>query len=127
MPHVEALSLGSTPLPGKVVVTVRGDLDAATAPRLRSVLSDLIDAEGVRCLVVDLEGLTFIDSAGIYALVQALKQVRSRGGDLALDGVSWGVHKVLDVCHLTGAFDAANAWAASPLLDQRARMPRERR
>ncbi len=63
---------------------------------------------------MDLEGLTFIDSAGIYALVQALKHVRRRGGDLALKNVTSGVHKVLDVCCLTGAFGPVNVPTTSP-------------
>ena len=88
-------------------VTVRGGLDAGTSPRLGDLLTDLIDRRGVRCLVVDVEGLTFIDSSGIYALVQALKRVRLHGGDLALTGVSPGAHKVLDICGLTGVFGTA--------------------
>ncbi len=112
--HVQELSLGSTAISDKVVVTVRGDLDAHTAPRLRGTLSDLIDGQGVRSLVVDLEGLTFIDSAGVYALVQELKHVRCRGGDLALSGVRSGAHKVLDVCRLTSAFGAVDTSAPPP-------------
>ena len=86
VPVVAEFSLGSTFRFGAVVVTVRGDLDVATAPRLDSFLSDLIEVQGTPCLVVDLEGLTFIDSAGIYTLVQALEHVRGRGGHLALEG-----------------------------------------
>ena len=116
MPLVQEFSLSSTPVADdKVVVTVCGDLDAGTAPRLRGAFSDLIETEGVRSLVVDLQGLTFIDSAGIYALVQARKHVRARGGVLALNGVSPGVHKVLDVCHLTSAFGTADARAPAPV------------
>ena len=123
VPLVQEFSLCSVPTRGKVLVTVGGELDVATAPRLRSVLADLIDGQGVRCLVVDVKGLTFIDSAGIYVLVKALKQVRQRGGDLALNGVTPGVHKVLDVCCLTSAFRTTEGWASSSTpLDQPAQL-----
>jgi anti-sigma B factor antagonist len=108
VPLVEEFSLGSSGSGDAVVVTVRGDLDLANAPTLQGALSGLIEDQGARRLVVDLEGLTFIDSAGIYALVQALKHVRRRGGDLALKNVTPGAHKVLDVCCLTGAFGTVN-------------------
>ena len=95
--------------PAKVVVRVCGDLDAETVPELRDTLTELIDRQGVVSLVVDLQGLTFIDSSGIYALVQALKHAQLRGADLTLTGVSAGAHKVLDICGLTGVFDANDA------------------
>ncbi len=120
MPLIEEFSLCQSQSRNAVVVTVRGDLDLASAPRLQGTLSDLIEGQGARRLVVDLEGLTFIDSAGIYALVQALKHVRRRGGDLALKNVTPGAHKVLDVCCLTGAFGTVNVPTNSaPALGQR--------
>jgi len=39
---------------------------------------------GAKKLLVDMEGLTFIDSSGIGALIQIAKHVRSKSGDMAL-------------------------------------------
>ena len=108
MPQVQEQFLGA-PGSTEVVVAVRGVVDAGTAARLGDLLTDLIDRRGARSVVVDVEGLTFIDSAGIYVLVQALKRVRAEGGDLALTGVTVGAHKVLDICRLTGVFGTAHA------------------
>lgn len=52
-----------------------------------------------------MEGLTFIDSSGVYVLVQARKLVRSGGWEFTLSGTSPGAHKVLDICGLTSVFD----------------------
>lgn len=94
------LSVESTFVPARVVVTVRGELDAATVPQLRASFAELVDEQQVLCLVVDVGGLTFIDSAGVHALVEASETLRRRGGELALSGVTAGTFKVLDVCGL---------------------------
>ncbi len=116
MPQVQDPFLAA-PGSTEVVVAVRGVVDAGTAGRLGDLLTDLIDRRGVRSLVVDVEGLSFIDSAGIYVLVQAMKRVRAEGGDLALTGVTAGVHKVLDICGLTGVFDTAHARGRDRIAD----------
>src|SRR4051794_40990471 len=51
----------------EVVVSVRGELDIASAPPLRRRLCDLLSTTPER-LTVDLHDLEFIDSAGLHAL-----------------------------------------------------------
>ena len=64
------------------LLVLRGELDIATSPQLRDELVRVI-GEGRR-IVVDLEGLDFIDSVGLGILVSGLKRARSDGGDLEL-------------------------------------------
>ena len=64
------------------LVVLRGDLDLATAPELRECLVKVID-EGER-VVIDLEAVGFLDSAGLGILVGGLKRARTRGGELEL-------------------------------------------
>ncbi len=65
------------------VVTVRGDLDLASAPRLRTLALDELLA-GQRRLVLDLRDLEFVDSVGLGMIVAILKRARGLGGDLEL-------------------------------------------
>ena len=51
-------------------VTVAGEVDSSSAPELRSRVDDVLDA-GVRDLVLDLGGVTFLDSAGLCVLAAA--------------------------------------------------------
>ena len=108
MSVTQEFSIGKAHIPGRVVVTVRGDLDAASAPRLKQALQDL-RREHAHDVIVDVEGLTFIDSSGVYVLIQALKRMSTEGRQLTLRGADSRAHKVLDVCRLTSVFDIPNA------------------
>ena len=88
---------------GWQVLRLAGEVDVATAPRLRDRLVQLIN-EGPPNVVVDLSGLSFIDSMGLGALVSGLKRARAHDGDLRLAGASDHVAKVLEITRLDQAF-----------------------
>jgi anti-sigma B factor antagonist len=66
--------------PGYAIVTVTGEMDISTVTRLRERLFEL--AASGRPLVVDLDQVSFIDSAGLAALVGAAKRAAVHGGSL---------------------------------------------
>jgi anti-sigma B factor antagonist len=73
--------------PGRqvAVVTLRGELDAHDAPRLRELLAGALDELGGRDhlrLVLDLTGVAFLDSTALGALVGGLRRVREAGGEM---------------------------------------------
>jgi anti-sigma B factor antagonist len=88
---------------GWQVLTLAGEVDVASAPRLRDRLVQLI-TDGPPQVVVDLSGLSFIDSMGLGALVSGLKRARAHAGDLRLAGPSDHVAKVLSITRLDQAF-----------------------
>jgi anti-sigma B factor antagonist len=63
----------ATPTPercaGRAVIPVTGEVDLATAPALRRLIHDALDDPAVHTLVVDLDGVTFIDCAGVSTLL----------------------------------------------------------
>lgn len=65
------------------VVAMTGRLDAFNAPDLRARLQSLLDA-GEKYFVLDLQALTFMDSAAMAVLVSLLKQARTAGGGVSL-------------------------------------------
>lgn len=89
------------------VVTVTGELDMYSAPRLREKLIGLVTA-GKADIVVDLSGVSFIDSSGLGVLVGALKRCRTSGGELALKGVNAQTSKVLSITGLDKVFPTAD-------------------
>ena len=62
---------------GTHVVSLRGEIDAHTAPKLGSRLFGLAE-EGARHVVVDLSAVTFMDSTGIGVLLNALRHMTVR-------------------------------------------------
>ncbi len=85
------------------VLAVRGEVDVYTAPRLREKLVELV-AQGNYRIVVDLNGVDFLDSTGLGVLVGGLKRVRSHGGDMALVCTHQRIIKVFEITGLTKVF-----------------------
>jgi anti-sigma B factor antagonist len=86
---------------GVTVVTVTGDVDVATCAALRDSLLQVIAGENFRGLVVNLAGVSFIDSTGIGVLVGAWRRTKATDGDLALASPSRQAQSVLDATGLT--------------------------
>ena len=76
----EALTISTRHERGYEIVTAAGEIDIATVTRLRARLSELA-ASGCP-LVADLDQVSFIDSAGLSALVGAAKRTAAYGGSL---------------------------------------------
>jgi anti-sigma B factor antagonist len=68
---------------GTFVVTVSGELDLYTVPQLEEEL-ERAKAPGAARVVVDLAGVSFMDSTALGALVRAHREVRLAAGELAL-------------------------------------------
>ncbi len=88
---------------GAAVITVRGEVDMSTAPELQGTLSRLLD-EGRTNIVVDLEGVEFLDSTGLGVMVGAHKRLLRSGERLALVCTQRSIRRVLDITGLAGVF-----------------------
>lgn len=97
------LGLRMTEIDGTPVVALDGDLDLATAPKLRDALVSLATS-GERLAVVDLSEVAFIDSTGLGVLVGGLKRFRSLEGDLRVVIASSRVARVFEMTGLDKAF-----------------------
>src|ERR687884_1495961 len=65
----EEFSITAGDRDGRAYLTLRGELDLATAPELEQLVNESLDAGNE--VVVDLRGLEFMDSSGIRVLVAA--------------------------------------------------------
>lgn len=84
------------------VVTVTGDVDTVTASKLASVLTEQLSA--ARVVVVDLDGVEFISSAGLSVLFEAHEQAVCEHRMLRLICHSRVVNRALDVTALRAQF-----------------------
>jgi len=97
------LGLDVTESDGATVLTVRGEVDVYTAPKLREKIVELV-AQGRYAIVIDLEAVDFLDSTGLGVLVGGLKRVRSHDGDLVLVCTHQRILKVFEITGLTKVF-----------------------
>lgn len=83
---------------GELVFHLVGDLDPHTAP----TLTEAIEATAQDCpLVLDLEEVAFLDSAGLRVLITAHDRAQTAGGELRLRRPSESARRVLELTGLT--------------------------
>ena len=100
-PYSHDLSVEIAPqADGVAVARVEGNVDTVTAERLAEALGAAI-TDGHACLVGDLGGVGYTSSAGLRALLGAMKEARRAGGDLRLAAVQPKVMKVLQMSGFT--------------------------
>ena len=85
------------------VISVAGEIDLYTAPKLQAELAAALTADPAR-LIVDMSGVDFCDSTGINVLLAAHRHARERGGELQLAGPGSATRKVLQVTGLESVF-----------------------
>lgn len=85
---------------GVTVVTLRGDIDQDVGAEVRRAL--LPSGDPAPFTVVDLASVSFMDSAGVNALIQAHHAARSRDGWIRLAACSPMILRVLDTLGIDG-------------------------
>ncbi len=88
---------------GVTVLAPSGRLDVTGAPALHEAVSEAVK-HGKPRLVIDLEGVSFVDSSGLGSVVAALKQARSSKGDLRLAAPNQQIRVVLELTTLDRVF-----------------------
>ena len=85
------------------LVALRGELDLLTVSKVAEVLDGLEPkADGLRHVVLDLRGLTFMDVLGLKELIRQNEFARSNHHNLAVVRGTAAIHRVLE---LTGVED----------------------
>src|SRR5882757_1152980 len=97
------LSLSTRTVGDRTIVEVGGEIDVYTAPKLREQLVELVN-DGSYHLVVDMEGVDFLDSTGLGVLVGGLKRVRAHEGSLRLVCNQERILKIFRITGLTKVF-----------------------
>jgi anti-sigma B factor antagonist len=85
------------------VIHVAGEADAAAAPALRAQFHELQEAEQPN-VVVDLLGVTFVDSTILGILVAASRSCQSLGGELRLVINEGRIRRVFEITGLVPFF-----------------------
>jgi anti-sigma B factor antagonist len=83
---------------GVPVVSFTGELDLTTVPQARDALLQAATMHPGETVVVDLDGVSFLDSMGLGVLVGGLRRARGGGGDVVL---VCSAPRILDLLALT--------------------------
>ncbi|MEO6502483.1 MAG: STAS domain-containing protein [Jatrophihabitantaceae bacterium] len=106
------LRLTATSTGAQTVLDVGGEVDVHSATQLTDRLSQIIGS-GQQSVVVDLSGLSFIDSTGLGALVAARNQAQQTGVVLRLVCRSDRLLKLFRITGLDAVFDIYPTLAAA--------------
>jgi anti-sigma B factor antagonist len=102
---------------GVRVVEINGELDIATSPRVRELLSAAA-SDGDRPIVLDLTGCTFIDSTGLATLLHGTKPAQNGESNVAIASLGGEVRKLLELTAIDRTipvFDAVEQAVAAVL------------
>ena len=93
-------------------MSVAGEIDLYTAPRLHAALMAALAGSAPVHLVVDMAGVEFCDSTGMNVLLAAQRRAREGGGDLQLASPRPAIRRVLQVTGLESVFTVLDHPAA---------------
>lgn len=84
------------------IVALSGDVDLDSSPQVRSVLLESVHAK--HGVLVDMSGVSYIDSSGVASLVEAYQSARRGSTQFALVAVSDAAMRVLELARLDQVF-----------------------
>ena len=86
-----------------VIVEIEGDVDLYSSPQVRKIIIDLISKK-TPALLINLEGVNYMDSSGIATLVEGLQRTKEYGGSLCIYNLQGAVHDVFELSRLDKVF-----------------------
>jgi len=86
------------------VVALEGFVDAHTAPQFEDAIQKAVDSGSVR-IVVDCEKLNYISSAGLGVFMSFIEEVRDRGGDIKICGLTPKVKHTFEILGFQDIFE----------------------
>ena len=98
-----------------VRLAVHGEVDMSTAPQLLDSVLCAAVTHDRHDIVVDLRDVSFMDSAGLNAIVLADRRLRDLDTNLIVSNPSRTVQLMIEVTDLDDILDVRPCWAASRL------------
>jgi len=89
---------------GTATISLSGEVDVYTSPRVKQEIVDLLN-QGVSRLVVDVSQVDYLDSTGLGVLIGGLKRAREHDGDLRLICDNPRILRIFEITGLTKIFE----------------------
>jgi anti-sigma B factor antagonist len=92
------------------VVQLTGRVDVDSSPDLRDRLRILLSEEALpETIIVDLAGISYIETSGVATLIEALRIARHHQTNFRLQGLSGAVLRLFEVTGVLALFEASNS------------------
>lgn len=85
----------------RVTAAITGDIDHHAARGLRQELDDVIARSRPEILIIDMEKVGFMDSAGIGLILGRMRSVRANGGELLIKNARREIAEVIRISGLS--------------------------
>jgi anti-sigma B factor antagonist len=85
------------------VLPLEGEIDLHVSPRVAESLVAIVKNKPDH-LVVDLAGVTYVDSSGLAVLIEGMQKVEEYGGRFALTGLQENVRSIFEIARLDQVF-----------------------
>jgi anti-anti-sigma factor len=79
-----------------VRLVARGELDMYVGPVIVDRVAELA-AEGVKLVILDLSGVSFLDSSGLRGIIKATDVLAESDGRLLIEGATGATQRVLEI------------------------------
>lgn len=97
------LETGLRKLDGTEVLDLVGEIDVYTAPQFKEAVNSML-AAGHKHLIINMAGVTYMDSSGFGALLSATKRLRPQGGTVNLVQCNSAIDRILRITRLNTVF-----------------------
>ncbi len=88
---------------GTKILDVEGEIDVYTAPQFKEAVNKVI-ADGQKHLIINMAGITYMDSSGFGTLLSATKKLRPQGGTVNLVQCNRAIDRILKITRLNTVF-----------------------
>jgi len=80
-----------------LVARIKGEIDLAVADELRRVIDERLKAERFQSVILDLAGVSFIDSSGLGFILGRYKKITGQGGKMFIVSARPSVARILEI------------------------------
>ena len=110
IPSSSNLKIAVDLLGNDTLVQLTGRVDVDSSPGLRDRLQILLAKEALsKTIIVDLAGVSYIETSGIATLIEALRIARHHRINLRLQGLSGAALRLFEVTGVMVLFEASNS------------------
>ncbi|MEK6263619.1 anti-sigma F factor antagonist [Clostridium sp.] len=85
----------------KLIVYMSGELDHHSSEEVRNIIDDRLDRDRFNKLIMDFNGVSFMDSSGIGVVIGRYRKLHMRNGEVCVTNIKSSVKRVFE---LSGMF-----------------------